>query len=64
MNKDEVKDLRRTLNLTQVKFADMLHVALRTVKSWEAGTRKPSGLYLRALIEVRQATLQGGFDKE
>ena len=54
MNKEQVLELRKSLSLTQVKFATLLHVSLRTVKSWEAGENKPSGLYLEALLEVRQ----------
>ena len=60
MTKDEIKELRRSLGLTHDKFAALLHVSLRTVKSWQAGTRRPRGLYLEALLNVRQATLQGG----
>jgi DNA-binding transcriptional regulator YiaG len=54
MNKEQVLELRKSLSLTQVKFAALLHISLRTVKSWEAGENKPSGLYLNALLELRQ----------
>ena len=54
MTKEQVLELRKSLGLTQVKFAALLHVSLPTVKSWEAGKYRPSGLYLEALLEVRQ----------
>lgn len=54
MNKEQILELRKSLGLTQVKFAAMLHVCLRTVKGWEAGESRPSGLYLEALLTVRQ----------
>ena len=54
MTQDEIKELRRYLGLTHEKFAALLHVAPRTVKAWQAGTRRPRGLYLEALLEVKQ----------
>ena len=54
MTKEQVLELRKSLGLTQVKFAALLHVSLPTIKSWESGKYRPHGLYLEALLEVKQ----------
>lgn len=38
----DVLALRKEFGMTQQQFADMLDVSLRTVQSWEEGTRRPS----------------------
>jgi len=35
--------IRENLGFTQYEFAEVLCVALRTVKDWELGRRKPTG---------------------
>lgn len=60
MNKEQIKELRVYLGLTQIQFARVLHVSYEAVQSWEVGRRNPTGLYLEALLELRQSTLQGG----
>lgn len=60
MTKEQVIELRKSLGLTQEQFAAQLHVSVGAVRLWEQGLRSPKGLYLKALLEVRQATLQGG----
>lgn len=34
--------LRIAANMTQIEFADALHVSPRTVSRWESGVTKPS----------------------
>lgn len=37
------QEIRSKLNLSQVAFAGLMGVSLRTVQDWEKGRRKPSG---------------------
>jgi putative transcriptional regulator len=50
---EEIRALRLQLGLSQEAFARRLDTALATVNRWEAGKRKPKGLYLKALQELR-----------
>ncbi len=45
----EVREIRRTLNVSQTVFARLLNVPVVTAASWEAGRRNPSGAALRLL---------------
>ena len=56
MTKEEVREIRG--ELTQKKFAEALGVSLITVKTWEAGRYKPSGLYLKALERYRDREIE------
>lgn len=42
MNKEELKEIRKELKLTQGQLADKLGVIMRTVQKWEAGDSKVS----------------------
>ena len=48
-SKDEIKDIRDRLNMSQGFFADVLGVSKKTVESWEYGRGKPSGVAARML---------------
>lgn len=37
------QQIRQKLNLSQVAFAGMMGVSLRTIQDWEQGRRTPSG---------------------
>lgn len=37
------QQIRQQLNLSQVAFAGMMGVSLRTIQDWEQGRRTPSG---------------------
>ena len=50
---EEIRALRLQLGLSQEAFARRLDTALATVSRWESGKRKPKGLYLKALQELR-----------
>ena len=52
---DRVRDLRRSLNMTQREFAHLLNVSLSTVRSWEQGQRVPFGPTTRLLDLVEAA---------
>ena len=44
MNKEEIKQLRLNLDMSQQAFAVKLGVSLTTVNRWETGDFKPSQL--------------------
>ena len=48
---DEVARLRLDHEMSQAVFARVLNVSIKTVQSWEQGTRKPSAAALR-LIQI------------
>jgi putative transcriptional regulator len=39
----EIKEVRKSLNVSQRQFALMIGVSLRTLQNWEQGRRKPEG---------------------
>jgi putative transcriptional regulator len=45
----EIKAIRRSLNASQVKFAQLLNVSPNTVESWEQGVRRPRHAALKLL---------------
>ena len=48
-NRDEIKQIRQKLNMTQKIFAAALGVSVKTVEAWEAGTNTPIGVANRML---------------
>ncbi len=40
---EEVRALRKSLGLSQPKFAGLVNVGLRSVQAWEQGQRRPDG---------------------
>lgn len=55
MTPDQIKALRAASGLTQAGLAARLGVKLRTVQTWEYGTRTPSGPALMMLKRVAKA---------
>lgn len=49
MNSGEIRELRRSMHLTQRQFAKMLEVAVSTVGRWEIGQTSPSPMALSKL---------------
>lgn len=49
MNGIEIKTIRQSLDMTQVIFAAVMGVSVKTVEAWEAGTNAPSGTAKRML---------------
>lgn len=39
----EIKNLRSSLNLTQLTFSQILGVSIKTIEAWEKGTNSPNG---------------------
>ena len=46
---EEIKDVRLSLGMTQITFAQVMGVSVKTVEAWEAGTNKPIGSERRLL---------------
>ena len=46
---EEIKTLRKKLGLSQIDFAEKLHVVKTTVANWEQGKTHPSQLAERQL---------------
>ena len=40
---DNISDIRKSMQLTQVTFAALMGVSVRTLQEWEQGRRHPSG---------------------
>ena len=51
---EEIKSLRKSLNMTQNTFAAAVGVSKKTVEAWEAGTNSPIGA-ARRLLTMLQA---------
>ncbi len=50
---ETIRRIRRDLDMTQEEFARLLNVPTVTARSWESGTRNPSGAALRLLQIAR-----------
>ena len=46
---ERIRQIRRSLDMSQRVFADLLNVSLATVRSWEQGVRTPDGASMRLL---------------
>lgn len=57
----DVLQLRQDLHLSQAAFAALLHVAVKTVQSWEQGERNPSQAAARLLQVIEQPNLLADF---
>lgn len=53
----DVKNIRLSLNMTQVVFAEVIGVSVKTVESWESGTNTPSGIARRMLSLLKSDPL-------
>ncbi|MCM1226434.1 MAG: helix-turn-helix domain-containing protein [Clostridium sp.] len=51
---DEIKTIRKSVGLTQAKFAEVLGISPRTVASWEIGINRPSGSSARLISLIRE----------
>jgi putative transcriptional regulator len=47
----DIKHIRDSYNLTQMEFAALLGISVRTLRNWEQGRRKPEGP-ARVLLQV------------
>lgn len=56
MTADEIKTLRKKMDLTQSEFANKVGVHKITVSRWERGEVGPSGLALKVLGRMAKRT--------
>lgn len=54
MTKQEIKELREQLGLSQRQFAKQLGVSKRTVAYWESGKRRPDKNAQKKLAELHE----------
>ena len=54
MKPEQVKTIGLALGFSQQKFADMIGVTQVTMSRWEMGVSPPTGVYLRASIELEK----------
>jgi DNA-binding transcriptional regulator YiaG len=52
MDKDEIRQLRKSLGMTQQTFSNKLGISTSTVQKWEGGTAKPRGLSRKVLKKL------------
>ena len=60
MSPDEIKRIRKILNLTQQKLADLIGARQHTVARWETGLHNPTGAYLKALKGLAEKAKRKG----
>lgn len=56
----KIKEIRKSLNLTQMIFAEVLGVSIKTVEAWESGKNNPQGPASRFLqmLEIDNKLLE------
>lgn len=47
--KDDIKNIRKSLNVSQKVFADIIGVSKKTIEAWESGRNSPNGPAQRVL---------------
>lgn len=57
MDKEEIKKLRKSLKLSQEKFAALLGVTRLTVVNWENGAYNPSPLAVEKLSNQKEKVI-------
>lgn len=63
MTSEDVKNLRKQMNLSQADFAEKLGVSVRTVHSWELGRNElsgPAAAFLDHIKGCKQFKLDNG----
>ncbi len=55
-----IKSIRKSLNLTQMVFAEALGVSIKTIEAWESGRNHPQGPASRVLqlLEMDNSLLE------
>ncbi len=53
MTPEEIQEIRRSLCVSQEKFASLLGTTVVTVNRWENGKTKPSRLYIKELKQLK-----------
>ncbi|MDC7236040.1 MAG: type II toxin-antitoxin system MqsA family antitoxin [Spirochaetales bacterium] len=53
-NSKKIKSIRQSLNLSQMIFAEVIGVSVKTIEAWESGRNKPQGPASRFLMLLEQ----------
>lgn len=53
-NASRIKEIRESLNLSQMIFAEAMGVSIKTIEAWESGRNKPQGPASRFLQLLEQ----------
>ncbi len=61
INVPDITGIRKKSGLSQVEFARLLGVSVRTLQDWEQGRRRPSGA-ARTLMMIASKNLQAVLD--
>ncbi|MCW8197076.1 DUF3883 domain-containing protein [Verminephrobacter aporrectodeae subsp. tuberculatae] len=64
MKPDQIRHLRKTMDLTQQQFADLLGVSFVTLNRWENGQSRPSAMGLAKLQQFSEKELGQAADRE
>jgi len=48
-----VREIRESLELSQMQFASIVHVSIKTLQNWEQGIRTPDGAAAALLTAIR-----------
>jgi putative transcriptional regulator len=52
LDPEDIKGVRKKFKVSQAVFAKFLNTSLSTVRKWESGAKKPSGIALKLLNVV------------
>ena len=50
---DIVREIRKSTNLSQERFANLFHISVGTLRNWEQGRRRPDGPAAALLIAIK-----------
>jgi DNA-binding transcriptional regulator YiaG len=54
MSPDQIRALRKILKLTQQQLADLIGAQRVSVSRWEIGASRPTGAYLKLLMDLKE----------
>lgn len=57
-NNTQIRQIRTSVGMTQVLFADYMGVSSKTVEAWEKGTNHPTGTACRLISMLENKTFE------
>ena len=55
---NQIREIRNSVGMTQVLFADYMGVSCKTVEAWEKGTNHPTGTACRLISMLENKTFE------
>ena len=55
---NQIREIRNSVGMTQVLFADYMGVSCKTVEAWEKGTNHPTGTACRLISLLENKTFE------